>query len=264
MTVVRVGDLSIHYREAASPSPVGDHTMLFLHGAGGSEDEWRFQLRHPRQGWHALAVDLPGHGQSEGAGYRTIDAYRDFVRDLLDARGLGRTVLVGHSMGGAIAQSFALTYPDRVEALALVATGARLRVHPDVLAALRRGEVGEAGTIISQWAYAAGAMPATRAQSAEAFAKNTTATLEGDFLACNAFDVMQRVASIRAPTLVICGDEDRMTPVKFARFLHEAIPGARLAIIPGAGHMVMLEKPADVNRALTEFLSALEPHKPGR
>ncbi len=244
----------MHYnlgsRLAAAPGPA----IVFVHGAGGTQEGWRLQLRHVGSRWHALAVDLPGHGESQGNGYRTIGEYRDFVRDLLAALRIERTVLVGHSMGGGIAQSFALTYPDRLAGLVLVGTGARLRVHPDILAAVRRGDMARAGQLISGWAYSQTAMPATVAQGAEAFARNRATVLEGDFLACDAFDVMREVAAIRIPTLVVCGEDDRLTPVKYARFLQQEIPSAVLAVVPGAGHMVMLERPVEFNRLLTAFL----------
>jgi pimeloyl-ACP methyl ester carboxylesterase len=156
-------------------------------------------------------------------------------------------------MGGGIAQSFALAYPDRLAALVLVGTGARLRVHPDIFVVLQR-DVAEAGRLISQWSYAPSAMLATVASAAEAFARNRVSVLEGDFRACDAFDLMGEIPKIRTPTLIICGEDDRLTPVKYARFLHEKIPGSELAVIPGAGHMVMLERPVEFNRALTTFL----------
>jgi pimeloyl-ACP methyl ester carboxylesterase len=109
---------------------------------------------------------------------------------MLDALGIDRTVQVGHSMGGAIAQSFAIAYPERVAALVLVGTGARLRVHPDIFASIRRGDMAQAGQLISRWACSQAALPATVAQGAEAFAGNHASVLEGDFLACDAFDMM--------------------------------------------------------------------------
>jgi pimeloyl-ACP methyl ester carboxylesterase len=156
-------------------------------------------------------------------------------------------------MGGGIAQSFALTYPNRLAGLVLVGTGARLRVHPDIFAALQR-DVEEAGRLISEWSYAPGAMMATVASSAEAFARNRVSVLEGDFRACDAFDLMGEIRKVQTPTLIICGKDDRLTPVKYARFLHENIAGSELVVIPGAGHMVMLERPVEFNRALTTFL----------
>ena len=254
MPFVSVNGAAIQYGLGAPLRPVRGPTVLFVHGAGGAQEQWRFQLRHLGTRWNSLAVDLPGHGGSQGKGSRTIEDYQKFVRDLLDALGMTRTVLVGHSMGGGVAQSFALAYPGRLAALVLVGTGARLRVHPDILAAIRRGDTEETGQLISRWAYSQAALPATVAQGAEAFARNRATILEGDFLACDAFDVMREVSAIRVPTLVVCGGDDRLTPVKYARFLQQAIPGATLATIPGAGHMVMLEKPVEFNRILTAFL----------
>jgi len=254
MAFTTVNGLGIHYGVGAPLTSARGPAVVFVHGAGGTQEQWRFQLRHLGPRWDTLAVDLPGHGESQGTGYRTIEEYRDFLRDLLDALGIFRTVLVGHSMGGAIVQKIALTYPDRLIALGLVGTGARLRVHPDILASVRHGDVQGAAQLISRWAYSEGVLSATVAQGAEAFARNMVETLEGDFLACDAFDVMQEIGRIQVPALVVCGEDDRLTPVKYARFLQQNIPQASLAIIPGAGHMVMLEKPMDVNRIISTFL----------
>lgn len=254
MPFVNVKGAAIHYALGAPLTLARGPTVVFVHGAGGAQEQWRFQLRNLGSRRNTLAVDLRGHGESQGDGSRTIEDYRDFVRDLLDALGITRTVLAGHSMGGGIVQSFALTYPDRLAALVLVGTGARLRVHPDIFASVRRGDMEEAGRLISRWAYSQAALPATLAQGAEAFAKNKASILEGDFLACDAFDVMQEISAIQVPTLVICGEDDRLTPMKYAQFLQQGIPRARLATVPGAGHMVMLEKPMELNRILTAFL----------
>jgi pimeloyl-ACP methyl ester carboxylesterase len=250
-----VKGLSVHYATEGSLDPGHGPGIVFVHGAGGTHEHWRFQLRQLAIRWNALAVDLPGHGESQGDGYSTIPDYRDFLRDLLDALGFSRAVLVGHSMGGGIAQGFALTYPDRLAALVLVGTGARLRVHPDIFTAIHR-DMGEAGRLISGWSYSSTAMLATVASAAEAFARNRASVLEGDFRACDAFDLMGEIPMIRIPTLIVCGEDDRLTPAKYARSLHDKIPGSALTIIPGAGHMVMVEKPVEFNRVLTTFLDS--------
>lgn len=255
MPFASVKGLGIHYAAEETLNPGREPGIVFVHGAGGTHADWRFQLRELAIRWNALAVDLPGHGESQGDGCPTIPEYRDVLRDLLNALGFTRAVLVGHSMGGGIAQSFALTYPDRLAALALVGTGARLGVHPEIFAAIQR-DTGEAGRLISGWAYSSAAMPATVASAAEAFARIRASVLEKDFRACDSFDLMGEIPKIRTPTLIVCGEGDRLTPVKYARFLHENIPGSALAVIPGAGHMVMLERPMEFTRALTAFLDA--------
>ncbi len=255
MPFTTVKGLSVHYATEGSLDPGRGPGIVFVHGVGGTHEHWRFQLRQIAIRWNALAVDLPGHGESQGDGYCTIPDYRDFLRDLLDALGFSRAVLVGHSMGGGIAQGFALTYPDRLAALVLVGTGARLRVHPDIFTAIHR-DLGEAGRLISGWSYSSTAMLATVASAAEAFARNRASVLEGDFRACDAFDLVGEIPMIRIPTLIVCGEDDRLTPAKYARFLHDKIPGSALTIIPGAGHMVMVERPVEFNRVLTTFLDS--------
>ncbi len=255
MPLISVNGTPVHYRVETPPHPGRRPAVVFVHGAGGTNEHWRFQVRSLGLKWTVLAMDLPGHGESQGEGYRTVPAYRDFLRDLLDALGMDRVALVGHSMGGGIVQGFALTYPDRAAALALVGTGARLRVHADVFVAIQRN-MNEAARLISQWAYSPAASPATVAWGAEAVARNRASVLEGDFRACDAFDLMDEVAAIRTPTLILCGEEDRLTPTRYARFLHQQIPGSVLTIVPGAGHMVMLEQPTECDRALAEFLEA--------
>ncbi len=254
MPFIRMNGLAIHYGVGAPLTPARGPTVVFVHGAGGAQEQWRFQLRHLGSRWNVLAVDLPGHGASQGQGCRTIEGYRDFIRDLLDNLGMTDTVLVGHSMGGGIAQSFALAHPGRLAGVVLVGTGARLRVHPDVLASIRGGDMEAAGRLISRWAYSQSALPATLAQGAEAFARNRASILEGDFLACDAFDAMGKISAIRIPTLVVCGEDDRLTPVKYARYLQREIQGSTLATIQEAGHMVMLEKPVEFTRILSAFL----------
>ena len=254
MPYINLNGMAIHYGLGAPLTPARGGTVVFVHGAGGTQEQWRFQLPHLGSRWNTLAMDLPGHGESQGNGCRTIEEYRDFVRDMLDALGITGTILVGHSMGGGIVQEFALAYPGRLRALVLVGTGARLRVHPDLLASVQRGDVEQAGRLISRWAYSGTALAATVAQAAEALARNRASILEGDFLACDAFDVMEQIAAIQLPTLVLCGEDDRLTPIKYARFLQQRMPRATLATIPGAGHMVMLEKPREFNRMLMAFL----------
>ncbi len=236
--------------------------LVLVHGAGASSGDWPAELR-ALPGRRVLAVDLPGHGAAPGPGARAIEAYAAAVEALLDREGIGSAVVVGHSMGGAIALSLALDRPERVAGLVLVATGARLRVAPEALAASASPE----GLALAAWTMADRSFgPAVRADVREARARRIAATapglLHGDLSACDAFDAMARLGEVRVPTLVVCGTEDRLTPPKYASFLAERIAGARLALVPGAGHLVMLEEPRAVADAVAGFLAALPPARP--
>ena len=159
-------------------------------------------------------------------------------------------------MGGALAQALALDAPERVAGIVLVGTGARLRVHPLLLEASAAGGVpGETLATLVAWWYSPDAPQRLRELATRVLAATNTAVLHADFLACDGFDVMDRLGSIDRPALVIVGEDDHMTPVKYARYLAENLPNARLEIIPGAGHMVMLEQPAAFERVLSDWLA---------
>lgn len=166
-----------------------------------------------------------------------------------------RVVLVGHSMGGAIVQRFALNHTSTAEGLVLVGTGARLRVLPRILEGLL-SDFDSTVDMLLGYAYAEDAPSQLVESDKREWLANPPEVIHGDFLACDNFDVMERLGEIRCPTLVLCGEDDLLTPAKYGRYLEENIPNATLNIVPGAGHMVMLEQPEQVNRAIEEFLQA--------
>ena len=240
----------------------GKPPLVLIHGAGGTHLHWPAALRR-LNGFRVLALDLPGHGRSEGPGEQHIAAYAQAIRRWMDALGLRRAVFAGHSMGGAIAQTLALESPERVLGLVLVGTGARLRVAPAILEGTASAATfPQAVQTIVDWAFS----PSTDARMVEIAARRWAevrpSVLHGDFLACDRFDVLSRLKAITAPTLVVCGEEDHLTPLRYAQFLAEHIPAARLVTIPRAGHMVMLEQPQAVAQAVEAFLNAL-PFRPG-
>jgi pimeloyl-ACP methyl ester carboxylesterase len=200
-------------------------------------------------------LDLPGHGRSKGDGSETIDCYAEAVAALLDAVAVDRAIIVGHSMGGAIAQTLALQLDQRVSALVLVGTGARLRVTRAILDGIQDDFEG-ATALITRYAWSPDAAPSLTALGREALRRTAPRVLLGDFLACDRFDVMECLPEISVPALVITGTADKLTPVKYARYLAEHIPDARLVTVEGAGHMVMLERPRQVADAVREFVMA--------
>lgn len=209
-------------------------------------------------GRRVIAIDLPGHGKSAPPARRSVAAYAESVLEALDALGVGAAAVGGHSMGGAVAMSMALDAPERVAGLVLVGTGARLRVAPAVLQATADPRASaEAAQVMAEWSLGARAGEALRREFAAGIEANAPGVVHGDLTACNAFDVMERLGEIRVPTLVVCGGEDRLTPPKYAQFLRDRIPGAKLELVPEAGHMVMREAPVAVAVAVGAFLALL-------
>lgn len=232
--------------------------MLLIHGAGGSHLHWAPDIRR-LNGFRVIALDLPGHGKSDGIGRQTIQDYVDAVQDFMDEMDLPPVVIVGHSMGSAIAMQMTLDAPDRVLALVMVSGGSRLRVNPSIMEnAANPATFPLAVKTINEWAFGSDADPRLRELAANRMEKETRPTvLHGDFLACNDFNATERLAEIKKPTLIICGSDDKMTPFKHSLALHGAIPGSDLVEIEGAGHMVGLEKPHEVAEALEEFMNSL-------
>ncbi len=244
----------IFYLRRPGRDPVAP-AVLFIHGAGGNALLWGRVLQHlPRVS--AIAVDLPGHGRSAGPGCTAIAAYSQAVLALAEALHLERLVLAGHSMGGAVALDLALNAPWRLQALVLVAVAAPLPVAPALLQQLAEDPAPARQWIIDA-GYGPGIPAAARELGAKQLAQVAPAVLHGDFLACSAYDARPRLAEISAPALLLCGSEDRLTPPRRMQALRDGLPKSRLEIVPGAGHMLPLERPEAVGEAISRLLASL-------
>jgi len=231
----------------------GREIILFIHGAGGSQFVWSFQKRYFEKEFNPIIIELPGHGSSEGDGRDEISRYCEDVFCFIKEMKLQKIFLVGHSMGGAIVQMMALKYPELMKGIILVGTGARLRVNASILNGIRNHFEEIIPKLVS-FAYYQGAPKELIERGAEILRKCKPEVLFRDFLACDRFDIMNEVRNINLPTLIICGLEDKLTPVKYATYLHQMIKGSRLQIISKAGHMVMMEAPRIFNEKLKEFI----------
>lgn len=227
--------------------------LVYIHGAGNTGLVWYYQSEYFAD---SDPISLPGHPQ--GKPCTSIDDYADWLHKYVLDKGYSQPVLVGHSMGGAIAQVYALNCPTEVKGIILVGTGARLRVRPDFLSLLEAGIDAPA-----EWArnviepFYTRVSPNVREKVINKVLEVGAAVQLNDFRCCDRFDIMDRVHQIEVPTLVICGTDDEMTPVKYSQYLADKIAGAKLVIFEGGSHFVFMESPEKVNQAIDEFLKGL-------
>ena len=227
--------------------------LIFVHGAGNTGFVWYYQTKYFPD---SDAVSLVGH--PEGQPCTSVEDYAVWLHKYIRDHGYSDPVIVGHSMGGAVAQIYALKYPGEVKGLVLVGSGARLRVSPDFLSALKAlidappVKLREFGELL--YGHLA---PEIRDMVLEKVTEVGARVFLNDFQACDKFDIMDKVHQIKAPTLVICGTQDDMTPLKYSHYLVDKISRARMVAIQGASHMVFLEMPHEVNTAIEEFIKRL-------
>ena len=249
MPVVMMDEGAVYYdRSKAETGPV----LVLVHGSGGDHTHWPEGLRH-HHGMRVFAPDMPGHGRSAGTGCESVEDYADVIDRFVGNLGIEKAAVAGHSLGGAVAMTLALMRPEWLSGIILVGTGARLRVHPKILDGLTTAFEDTVEVILGALfgpETPPSAVTAVRRQLRE----NTPRIIHGDYLACDRFDIMERMGEIVCPTRVISATDDRLTPLKYGEYLRQGIPGARFTLIEGAGHMMAIEKPNAVTNAVTRFL----------
>jgi len=235
-------------------------SLILIHGSGSDHSACSYQYARLHKHYNILAIDLPGHGRSGGSGEADVEDYCLWVKKLLDIIDLKDVVLVGHSLGAAIALRFALNYPQEIAGIVLVGCGMKMPVNHFILEFLKTNPAeipAEIIDLICKFSLAKENRFKFSATLRKSISQSKVDILYGDLSACNNLDLTQEICKIKVPSLVICGAEDKMTPLDFPRQLAASISGATLEIIEGAGHMVMLERPAEFNMTLTKFAESI-------
>jgi pimeloyl-ACP methyl ester carboxylesterase len=237
--------------------------VVFVHGAGLDRTAWALQTRYfAHHGHGVLAVDLPGHGKSEGPPPDSIPAMGDWLAALIEAAGLKDAALVGHSMGSLVALECAAGHPERVRALALVGAAARMPVHPDLLAAAAADD-RSAYEAICFWGFSRPAQLGRDqapgmwmvGSGVELLANGPAGVLHNDLAACAAYrGGMGSAAKVACPVRLILADGDSMTPLKGGKALADAFHAADTIILNRCGHMIMAEQPDATLDALIGFV----------
>jgi pimeloyl-ACP methyl ester carboxylesterase len=236
--------------------------ILFVHGAGSNAHTFHRQVDAIGKNHSAVALDLPGHGRSAGVeGLSTVHDYADFVAAFLDALKIKSAVILGHSMGGAIAMDLALRHSARVEALILSCTAAKFNLPLDHIEGLRAITMG----LAPQAFHTDGYSPKTVKENFDVVREGWMEQIKTDprvrytdIVASAQVDLRDPIGKIERPTLVLAGADDKGTTPADAEFIAGKIRGAKCKIIADAGHYIPREQPAEYNAAIEQFVSELK------
>lgn len=260
--LAELGDVALHYEEAGSGQP-----LVLIHGFPLSGAIWKFQLQGLSSDYRVITPDLRGFGKSSvPEGDYSMDLFADDVVSLLDHLGIDRAVFCGMSMGGYVVMNLARRYPERVKGICLMVTRGGAddeagKMRRTVLACevLKTGATAAAG-VFSSILFApetANSQPELLEEVRQIMMAADPAGLAGGLLAMrDRDDFSGRLGEFGCPALVVGALDDMAIPPDESRLLSEGLKGSTLCMIEGAGHMVMLEKPAEVNLALRQFLMA--------
>lgn len=241
-------------------------TIVFVHGAANDHSVWALQARYfAHHGSNVLSVDLPGHGKSGGGARNSIASIADWLIALLDALGVDRAVLVGHSMGALAALDMAARHPERVRALALLGPAAPMPVSDALLDAAQAGD-HLAYELMTGWTFSPVSHLGGNRQPGVWMTTNALRLMErarpgvlhADLVACHGHaDGLAAARAVRCPVLLVFGQRDLMVPPKNAGLLRDALTNKRVVMVAECGHNMMAEAPDVVLDALREFIGSL-------
>jgi pimeloyl-ACP methyl ester carboxylesterase len=241
-------------------------TAVFIHGVLNDHSVWILQTRYfAHHGWNVLAIDLPGHGRSGGKAPVSVEDAANCIGQLLDAAGVHKATLIGHSFGSLIALQTAANLANRISQLVLVGTAYPMRVSPALLES-SRSEPHKAIQMVAQYSHATLAPPPSALGpgtwllgGSQALMRRVLASNPNEnifyigFNACDQYDKAEEaMAHVTCPTLFVLGQKDQMTLPKAAQGLIQMAKNAQVVVV-NAGHQLMLEAPEDTLKALIEF-----------
>ena len=246
---------------SGTPSDAAN-TLIFVHGAGFDHTIWVMPARYfARHGWRVVALDLPGHGRSQGQALTSIAQMADWLAQVIDAVSPNQQAsVVGHSMGSLVAMSLAARHANKVQKLALLGTSAPMPV-ADVLLNAALDNDQAAIDMTNTWSHSArGSLGSSQNPGVsnlhigERLLQQAGAgVFHTDLAACNGFTV-DGLAEVKQPTLVIIGDEDKMTPPRAGLAVADQLPNVQQRRLAGCGHSMLSEQPNQVLDELAAFL----------
>jgi pimeloyl-ACP methyl ester carboxylesterase len=238
------------------PPDKNKQNLVFLHGAGTTALSWQLQIKYLADKANIIVPDLPGHGKSKDPGMNNIPDYAKSVAGLIENLDIGKCIVIGTSMGGAIAQELLVNHNDKCKAGILLNTGAKLKVLPAIFEAVNKDFkafiIGMSDILFPATTEVKKVDPSLK----DMLVIDQTIVFN-DFLACDNFDIRKQLHKINLPVLVISSKSDIMTPVWYGEFLKNNIKDSKMALIEGAGHLAQFDKPRVLNKIIMEFINEL-------
>jgi len=253
MILEELKSLKIGFKMGSEQFSEKKPTLVMIHGAGGRSQTWQGQIHPLKDSLNTLALDLPGHGKTDGQSKNRVDEYAHWLGEMLDVLFQEPVFLMGHSMGGAIVQETALLNPKLLKGIILAGTGPRLQVAPMFLDGFLNRFEETIDTVI-KYAYASGADRSMLIEGAKIMKDAGVKVVHDDFVACDRFDRRKDLGDINLPCLIVCGEKDKLTPPALSRVLHESIRGSALEVLPSAGHFAMIESYKEFNQSVRNFI----------
>ena len=259
---IKINNDNINIRTGGYNIDNNNPYFLLIHGAGMDASVWQMQTRYlANRDINILAIDLPGHGLSEGNPLSTIQEMSNFIIELLDILNIKTATVAGHSMGSLIAIDLLKNNEKRINNLTLLGTASLMPVHPDLIEAATNN-LSLAANLITDWSFGTkqhlGNHPLPGYwmidSSIQLIKQSRKGVLAKDLIACNDYkDALTVASNIDKEVIIISGKEDKMTPVKKARELNDNIKNSNLIVIENVGHMMMIENPVKVTQIMHDL-----------
>lgn len=248
---------SLYYRSHDDGGAHFQHPVIFIHGMGGSHLAWPPRLRH-LPGKKTYAIDLPAHGKSPGAACSSLSILTERLERFLNEMGFYRVILVGHSMGSAIAFQFAQTNPGRVQGMVMISCGTQFHT-PDEFHRIAEKNHNQAQmqAYFHHTAFHQSFPRKIRREVLRPMAGMRSSTLRADMAAGTSFKARPNTR-LEGPTLIICGDSDLFVPLHAVFSIQYMLPRTQLHILGNTGHMAVFERTEAIRTDLTRFFNQFD------
>lgn len=247
---------NIHYEypQTAEARVSQGCTVLMVHGAYDSHKVWRYQYSYLEREHSPLAIDLPGHGESQGPAINDPQGFREFIKAFVEVMDIAPFVFAGHSMGGSMALDYAIHHPEDLRGLIMVGSAPRWKMSAELIRMWKTDPEGARGKNIGLLFS-----KKTSRRLVEQYDRELSTTPAESCLAdsenCDAYDLEAQLGKIDLPALVICGDEEEW--IDGSKLIHSRMPHSTLEIVPAAGHAIMIEQPDKLNDAMGAYLKTI-------